>query len=122
MKIKDIIFRVFPKAVKTFDIVVTLYSRKGYDVIVSLVKKQGYSIVVSLTRFVSPTYDLVVTLMREVLPKYDIVVYLTGIEFYTPVSRDIFVSLQEYSGVQYGIIVTLVEGGDDSGCIELNCN
>lgn len=113
--IQDILRKT--KAPIVYSLVVSLVEavKAKYNVSVQLVRNVGYSLSVTLQERIIPTYDLQVTLQKLT---YNLSVQLQG--SYIGV-RNLEVRLQEEVPVTYSLTIQLVEGGETSGCISLDC-
>ena len=113
---KDVLRKV--KAPMLYNIVVDLVKNIEfqYSIVVDLVRSVGYTLTVDLTERLAPVYTLVVDIVRN--PMYALEVSLIG---YPITPRNLVVDLVETTDTKYSLIVSLVEGGEDSGCITLDC-
>ena len=113
---KDVLRKV--KAPMLYNIVVDLVKNIEfqYNIVVDLVRSVGYTLTVDLTERLAPVYTLVVDIVKN--PMYALEVSLIG---YPITPRNLVVDLVEATDTKYSLIVSLVEGGEDSGCITLDC-
>lgn len=113
---KDVLRKV--KAPLLYNIVVDLVKNVEfqYNLVVDLVRSAGYTLIVDLTERLAPVYTLVVDIVRN--PVYELMVDIQGFPI---IPRNIVVDLVETTDTHYSLIVSLVEGGEESGCIPLDC-
>ena len=87
-----------------------------YSLVVDLTRSVGHTLIVDVVERLAPVYTLLVDIVRD--PLYTLDVYIQG---YPVIPRNLVVDLAELTDTKYSLIVSLVEGGADSGCITLDC-